>query len=181
MGSPRQEFWNGLPFPSPGDLPHPEMEPTASAGRKGSSPLSHLGSPWPHAGSLVPSSALAAFLCDPGAFTGAPSPPTGSLTLLTHFCSPAQPQTQTLTSGDSNIAFLWTFKEMSHALTTFQVLLTLRSTIQNPSVHFLPRFLNNEVPEGNDFSHVTGTQGLWQEPDIPLHKSKKTAALPPKL
>ena len=23
----RQEYWSGLPFPSPGDLPNPEMEP----------------------------------------------------------------------------------------------------------------------------------------------------------
>ena len=27
MGFPRQEYWNGLPFPSPGDLPNPEIEP----------------------------------------------------------------------------------------------------------------------------------------------------------
>ena len=27
MGIPRQEYWNGLPFPSPGDLPDPGMEP----------------------------------------------------------------------------------------------------------------------------------------------------------
>ena len=27
MGSTRQEYWSGLPFPSPGDLPHPEMDP----------------------------------------------------------------------------------------------------------------------------------------------------------
>ena len=26
MEFPRQEYWNGLPFPSPGDLPSPEME-----------------------------------------------------------------------------------------------------------------------------------------------------------
>ena len=26
MGFPRQEYWNGLPFPSPGDLPNPEIE-----------------------------------------------------------------------------------------------------------------------------------------------------------
>ena len=23
----RQEYWSGLPFPSPGDLPHPGIEP----------------------------------------------------------------------------------------------------------------------------------------------------------
>ena len=28
MGFPRQEYWNGLPFPSPWDLPNPGMEPT---------------------------------------------------------------------------------------------------------------------------------------------------------
>ena len=28
MGFLRQECWSGLPFPSPGDLPNPETEPT---------------------------------------------------------------------------------------------------------------------------------------------------------
>ena len=27
MGFSRQEHWSGLPFPSPGDLPHPGIEP----------------------------------------------------------------------------------------------------------------------------------------------------------
>ena len=27
MGFLRQEHWSGLPFPSPGDLPHPGIEP----------------------------------------------------------------------------------------------------------------------------------------------------------
>ena len=27
MGFSRQEYWSGLPFPSPGDLPHPGIEP----------------------------------------------------------------------------------------------------------------------------------------------------------
>ena len=31
MGFSRQEFWSGLPFPSPGDLPHPGIEPTSLA------------------------------------------------------------------------------------------------------------------------------------------------------
>ena len=26
MGFSKQEFWSGLPFPSPGDLPHPGIE-----------------------------------------------------------------------------------------------------------------------------------------------------------
>ena len=28
MGFPRQEYWNGLPFPSPGNLPDPGIKPT---------------------------------------------------------------------------------------------------------------------------------------------------------
>ena len=27
----RQEYWSGLPFPSPGDLPHPGIEPLSPA------------------------------------------------------------------------------------------------------------------------------------------------------
>ena len=27
----RQEYWNGLPFPSPGDLPEPGIEPVSPA------------------------------------------------------------------------------------------------------------------------------------------------------
>ena len=31
MGFSRQEYWSGLPFPSPGDLPDPEMESRSPA------------------------------------------------------------------------------------------------------------------------------------------------------
>ena len=31
MGFSRQEYWSGLPFPFPGDLPDPEIEPGSSA------------------------------------------------------------------------------------------------------------------------------------------------------
>ena len=31
MGFSRQEYWSGLPFPSPGDLPHPGIQPTSPA------------------------------------------------------------------------------------------------------------------------------------------------------
>ena len=30
MGFPRQEYWSGLPFPPPGDLPDPRIEPGIS-------------------------------------------------------------------------------------------------------------------------------------------------------
>ena len=31
MGFSRQEYWNGLPFPSPGDLPKPGIDPGSPA------------------------------------------------------------------------------------------------------------------------------------------------------
>ena len=38
MGFPRQESWSGLPFPSPGDLSHPEIERELSARQADSLP-----------------------------------------------------------------------------------------------------------------------------------------------
>ena len=31
MGFPRQEYWGGLPFPSPGERPDPGVQPTPPA------------------------------------------------------------------------------------------------------------------------------------------------------
>ena len=45
MGFSRQEYWSGLPFPSPGDLPEPGMEPK-SLELQMLYPLSHQGSPF---------------------------------------------------------------------------------------------------------------------------------------
>ena len=42
MGFPRQESWNGLPFPSPGDLPDPGIEARSLALQADSLPLSNL-------------------------------------------------------------------------------------------------------------------------------------------
>ena len=42
MGFPGQEYWNGLPFPSLGDLSNPGITPTAPALQAISLPLSHL-------------------------------------------------------------------------------------------------------------------------------------------
>ena len=50
MGFSRQEYWNRLPFPPPGCLPDPGMEPTspvAPALQADSLSLSHWGSPDP--------------------------------------------------------------------------------------------------------------------------------------
>ena len=37
----RQEYWSGLPFPSPGDLPDPGIKPVSPALQADSLPLSH--------------------------------------------------------------------------------------------------------------------------------------------
>ena len=45
MGFSRQESWSGLPFPSPGNLPDPRIEPVSPALQADSLLLSHKGSP----------------------------------------------------------------------------------------------------------------------------------------
>ena len=49
MGFPGQEYWSGLPFPSPGDLPNPGVECTSLLGllhwQAGSFPLAPPGKP----------------------------------------------------------------------------------------------------------------------------------------
>jgi len=45
MGFLKQEYWSGLPFPSPRDLPDPGIMPRSPALVGDSLPLSHLGSP----------------------------------------------------------------------------------------------------------------------------------------
>ena len=44
-GFSRQEHWSGLPFPPPGDVPNPGIEPASPALRSDSLPLSYWGSP----------------------------------------------------------------------------------------------------------------------------------------
>jgi len=40
----RQEYWRGLPFPSPGDLPNSGIEPVSPTMQVDSLLLNHLGS-----------------------------------------------------------------------------------------------------------------------------------------
>ena len=46
MGFSRQEYWSGLPFPSPGDLPNPEIEPGSSALEAGTLTSEPPGKPY---------------------------------------------------------------------------------------------------------------------------------------
>ena len=41
----KQEYWNGLPFPSPGDLPNPGMEPASPALQADALPSEPPGDP----------------------------------------------------------------------------------------------------------------------------------------
>ena len=70
MGFSRQDYWSGLPFPSPEDLPDPGIEPWSPAWQADSLPFELLGSPlnckgppicdaqqvsfWPLTGNLAP-------------------------------------------------------------------------------------------------------------------------------
>ena len=46
MGFPRQEYWSGQPFPSPGDLPIPDIEPGSPALQADSLPSEPGEAPW---------------------------------------------------------------------------------------------------------------------------------------
>ena len=46
MRFPRQEYWRGLPFPPPADLPNSGVEPMSLHWQVDYLPLSHRGSPW---------------------------------------------------------------------------------------------------------------------------------------
>ena len=45
MGFSRQKYWSGLPFPFPGDLPNPGIEPRSSALQADALPSEPLGKP----------------------------------------------------------------------------------------------------------------------------------------
>ena len=79
MGFPRQEYWSGLPLPSPRDLPDPGLEPTTSpalAGRFFTTELA--GKPAAAAAAAAAAKSLQSCptLCDPrdGSPTGSPVP-----------------------------------------------------------------------------------------------------------
>ena len=46
VGFSRQGYWSGLPFPSPGDLPNPGIEPGSPALQSDALPSELLGKPW---------------------------------------------------------------------------------------------------------------------------------------
>ena len=56
MGFSSQEYWSGLPFPLPEDLPDPGIEPMSPAApalQADSLPLSHQGSPFTYVYSIT--------------------------------------------------------------------------------------------------------------------------------
>ena len=46
IGFPRQEYWSGLPFPSPGDLPNPGIKPVSLHWQEDSSTTEPPGKPY---------------------------------------------------------------------------------------------------------------------------------------
>ena len=53
MGFSRQEYWSGLPFPPPGDLPNPGTETVSSALQVNSLPTEPPGKPLYSTGNYV--------------------------------------------------------------------------------------------------------------------------------
>ena len=71
MGFPRQEYWSGLPFPFPGDLPNTGIKPRSPALQVDSLPAEPEGKPKnTGVGSL---SLSPADLPDPGIELGSPA------------------------------------------------------------------------------------------------------------
>ena len=61
----RPEYWSRQPFPSPGDLPNPEIEPRSPTLQADSSPLTYLGSPSCNAAAAAKALQSCPTLCDP--------------------------------------------------------------------------------------------------------------------
>ena len=65
MGFSKQEYWSGLPFPSPGDLPHPGIEPRSPTLHTDSLPSEAPGNPLSVVNELcIKSLQLCLNLCD---------------------------------------------------------------------------------------------------------------------
>ena len=109
MGLSRQEYWSGLPFPLPDDLPDTRMEPMPPAVQVDSLPWSHLGRPILYTSSCGPRMLLRWVFCSslpitPGVvLTGryplwdarlsAPLGTRGGFTCLTHVRPMSDPPT----------------------------------------------------------------------------------------
>ena len=65
MGFSRQEYWSGLPFPSPGDLPDPGIEPRSPALRADALPSEPPGKPILYIKSLLIPNSQSTFLLFP--------------------------------------------------------------------------------------------------------------------
>ena len=62
MGFSRQEYWSGLPFPSPGDLPNPGIESWSPALQTDALPSDPLGKPSIELGDIISGVIPASFI-----------------------------------------------------------------------------------------------------------------------
>ena len=76
MGFPRQEYCSGLPFPSPGDLPNPLIEPESPTLKADALPSEPPGKPITSTAAAAKSPQSCPTLCDPidGSPPGSPIP-----------------------------------------------------------------------------------------------------------
>ena len=77
MGFPRQEGWSGLPFPSPGDLPDPGIEPMSPALAGGFLTTEPPGKPLATTAAAAAAKSLQSCptLCDPPQMAAHQAPP----------------------------------------------------------------------------------------------------------
>ena len=75
MGFSRQEYWSGLPFPPPGDLPSPGIKPQSPALQADPLPSEPPGKPYYNPDVSHGSTALSSVVCLPTLFTCLPFTP----------------------------------------------------------------------------------------------------------
>ena len=72
MGFSRQEYWSGLPFPSPGDLPDPGTEPRSPVLQADALPSEPPGKPERQEESLIAGQVYGSSRAYPGEGNGTP-------------------------------------------------------------------------------------------------------------
>jgi len=113
MGFSRQEYWNGLPFPYPGDLPDPGIEPRSPAPQADSLPSELPGKcPWSTqkkrqgAGRVAQKKPMLFFICQATTHYFLFRPTTKLYTLAARYTS--------LSAFSFLFTNLWKYSQISH-------------------------------------------------------------------
>ena len=147
----RQEYWSGLPFPPPGNLPEPGMEPTSPALTGGFFTTEPPGKPYlPHAAAAAKSLQSCPTRCDPidGSPPGSPVP--GIL----------QARTLEWVAISFSNAWKWKVKEKSLSRVRLVVTPWTAAYQASPSMGFSRQEYWSGVPLPSPTYHIVGNKYL---------------------